>query len=410
MAREKHRWAGRALGIAALAHGALFLAWQGTTTQQTLSESPRASQPGARAPVAGTAVLSTVSLVSLPPMSEQTSVLGAGDALPNEHGTASPTRVVAPGQEQGRRAPGTAGEATATPRRDDSSRSTGLWNQRKQVQALHASEAPRGTTTPEKLERADSAAAANRQIARRVARPGEDVDQAGLQAGTGQGGTSGSDGREWLAADPLFDTAPQARRARQVAALDPNLEAPRRELGATATENSETGKATQWASAAELSSRTRSSPFDLGAASAGGETGVGAGGVAGKSVASQGGKGHAATNGASVNDGDAPTRATRGNPYFYAMYRRIDKQLKFPHKLALALEQGEVVLRFRLDASGKVHGLVVDKGSDFSEFDKEALRAFKAAGPFGAVPKALLAGRDRVSVIAPYYFRNPLIR
>jgi TonB family protein len=408
--RGKHSWASRTLGIAALVHGALFLVWRGTTAQLTLSETASTPEPSRLSIARQPLVLATVSLVSLPSELQPAPVPGADDTWRETDGTASPTRVVAPGQEQGRLAPGPAGTATASFRDDDSSRSSGLWNGAKQVQALHGSRAPSGKTTPEKIERADTAGYANRRIARRQATPGEDADRAGLEEGTGLGGTSGSEGREWLAADPLFDSAPKATRVHKVAAVAPNAEAPRRQLGSASTENSEKGRATQWASAAELSSRTRSSPFDLGASSAGGETGLGAEGVKGKSVASQGGQGRAAASGSSVNRGAAPTRATRGNPYFYAMYRRIDKQLKFPRKLALALEQGEVVLRFRLDASGKVHGLTVDKGSEFSEFDKEALRAFKAAGPFGAVPKGLLAGRDRVSVIAPYYFRNPLIR
>jgi TonB family protein len=92
------------------------------------------------------------------------------------------------------------------------------------------------------------------------------------------------------------------------------------------------------------------------------------------------------------------------------MYRRIDKELRFPKKLALALEQGDLVLSFHLDKKGRVRSLKVAKGSGFAEFDTEAVRAFRAAAPFGAVPDALLRSRDRLQVVAPYYFRNPLIR
>ncbi len=410
MGRGKHNWAGRSLGIAALVHGALFVVWRGTNTPQSTVELTEVVSPTVPATELPTVALSTVSLVTLPSELEWMTVPGAGATLPEESGTASPSRVVAPGQERGRLAPGNVGAATASDRNDNASRSTGLWNQTRQVAAMHAGQAPVGKTTPEKIERGASSGAANRRIAVRKAQAGDDADRVGLEEGSGQGGAPGLGGREWLAADPLFDSAPKATRVRTADVAVPNAEAPRREQGMLSTENSERGKATQWANAAELSSRTRTSPFDQGASSARGETGIGAGGAQGKSVASQGGDGRAAANGTRENRGSAPTRAIQSNPYFYAMYRKIDKQLKFPRKLALALEQGEVVLRFYLDASGNVHGLAIDKASEFREFDKEALRAFKAAGPFGAVPKPLLAGRDRVSVIAPYYFRNPLIR
>jgi len=410
--RGKHRWAGRALGVAALAHAALFLVWQGTPGPESrVDDEHPSSEPLQLSALPSEPIsLATVSLVTLPSNLERVVLPGADAVWPEEDGAATPSRVIAPGSKGGRLAPGIAGTATASERSDHAVRSSALWNHNKQVQAKHASESPQGKTTPESLERAASSGFSNRKVAKTIGKAGEDADRVGADTGTGEGGAPGSDGREWLSADPRFDSAPRATRERRVAVAVPNPEAPRRAEGRVSTENSERGKATQWASAAELSTRTRSSPFDLGASSAGGETGLGASGIRGKSVAAQGAAGRAATDGSSENRGAATTRATRSNPYFYAMYRRIDKQLKFPRKLAIALEQGEVVLRFRLDASGNVHGLTVDKSSEFRAFDKEAMRAFKAAGPFGAPPKALLAGRDRVSVIAPYYFRNPLIR
>ncbi len=266
-----------------------------------------------------------------------------------------------------------------------------------------------GRTTPETLERNEGKGASNRARTQRRARAGQDADRVGIDDGSGSGGAPGSDGREWFAADPRFDSAPRATRLAVVGAAMPNAESPRRTVGQASTENSERGPVTAPKRAAELSTRPDSSAFDLGAPSAGAQEKTGAGGQ-GKSVADQGGQGRAARSGNNAESSGAATRATRSIPYFYEMYKRIDSQLKFPRKLAVALEQGEVVLRFRLDAKGRVHGLRIAKSSDFREFDAEAIRAFRAAGPFGDVPKALLAGRERLSVVAPYYFRNPLIR
>ncbi|MCP4448520.1 MAG: TonB family protein [Myxococcales bacterium] len=411
MARSKNKWTGFALVTAVLVHGTVFLVWRGTSE----SEAPaydaalRRAQPDS--PAAETsASLATVSLVVLSPAPELESVAGASDHWSPEEGSASPSPVVSPGSHGGRRAPGIRGQNTASHRDDQAVRSSGLWNHPSQTQAMHTTGQHKGRTTPESIERAPSAGFANRRVAAAQPRMGTDAERQGHDEGLGEGGAKGVDGREWLSADPRFDSAPQKSETQVAGTATRSSVVPLRERGDVATENSEHGAATQWASAAELSSRRRSSPFALGTASAGGAQGLGAGGRIGESVASQGDRGNAAKNGSDANSELALTSATRSNSYFYSMYQRIDKELVFPRKLALALEQGEVILRFRLDASGKVHGLKVGKSSEFREFDAEALRAFRAAGPLGPVPKALLAGRPSLIVIAPYYFRNPLIR
>ncbi len=406
MARSTHSRTSIALAVAALAHVGLFAVWRGSTSaSKSVDRAPANPVPAATEAFA----LSTVSLVALPSEAKKNTVEGAADVWHSDDGAATSSAVVAPGRETGTRAVGERGAPSATARNDRSTRNTGLWNSREQSQAMHASRAPRGRTTPESIERDTESRFSNRRRDRAHARPGQDADRVGTEDGRGQGGAPGLDGSEWLSVDPRFDGAPKATRAEVVAVVSPAPDAPRRATGHVATENSERGAATQWASAAELSNRPEASAFDLGAPSARGRVGAGADGR-GRSVANQGGRGRAANNGTGGANTPTTTRASRSNPYFYDMYRRIDAKLKFPRKLAVALEQGEVVLRFRLDAKGRVHGLVVAKSSEFQEFDDEALRAFKAAGPFGAVPQALLAGRDRLSVVAPYYFRNPLIR
>ncbi len=106
----------------------------------------------------------------------------------------------------------------------------------------------------------------------------------------------------------------------------------------------------------------------------------------------------------------AAIEASRDNPYFRRMYRRIDQVVVFPRKLAIAMEQGEVVARFTLHADGHIGDLEIAKSSGFEDFDTALVRALEAVAPFGEVPRAVLAGADRVTVVTPYAFRNPLIR
>ncbi len=405
MDRGKQRGVRWALLVALLVHGAVFLVWRGAAPVVVASPSPTTPALVPDHPN----ILAGVTLVAMSDV-PQPSALGAAETWADSTHSASPSAVVAPGQALGTRASGTAGQPSRSERSDSSSRSTGYWNHPDVTQTQHASLSRRGKSSPESLERSQNVGSATKQPQAHRAKHGEEQQRAGITASQGQGGVPGESGEEWFALDPRFDTAPTSSTKRQLGVVRPSTAAPLEDQGTVSTENLERGEATQWASAAGLSSRTRTSPFDLGAPSSGGTAGLGAGGTRGKSVASQGGQGSAAQNGSDVARGLALAHATRSNPYFYSMYRRIDKELRFPEALALALEQGEVVLQFRLDSEGRVHGLRVDAKSEFREFDKEAMRAFRAAAPFGRVPKALLAGRSSLPVRAPYYFRNPLIR
>ncbi len=391
---------------AMLVHGAVFAVWRGTEPS-ALASAPLTPTP---APPAQSAMLAGVSLVVMSDVVPMASAEGAAEMWADSTQSASPSAFLAPGQALGVRASGTAGQPSRSERSDSSSRSTAYWNHSDVTQMQHASKSRRGKSSPESLERSPVVGFATRQVQARRAQHGDTQQRAGLAESRGQGGAPGESGAEWFALDPRFDTAPTSSINRQPGVVHPSAAAVHADRGVESTENSERGDTTQWTSAVGLSSRVRTSPFDLGSPSAGGATGLGAGGKRGKSVASQGARGRAAQNGSDVTRGLALTHATRSNPYFYSMYRRIDKELRFPEALALALEQGEVVLQFRLDPQGRVHDLRIDATSEFREFDKEALRAFRAAAPFGRVPKALLAGRSSLPVKAPYYFRNSLIR
>jgi protein TonB len=261
------------------------------------------------------------------------------------------------------------------------------------------------------MERSPKPGYSDRGRSQHKAFAGETQASAGAERATGGGGTPGESGEQWLSMDPRFDGAPKAQNQRVVGASETSNSQAWHNQGELATEASKRGEAAQPIEVPHRSTRTTASPFDLGAPTAGsGASGGGSQGAGGASRAGSQGTGSASQAGQGNGDQLAQTRASRSNRYFLKMYQQVDKHSRFPKKLALAMEQGEVVLSFNLDAKGNATGFRLKKGSGFREFDDEALRAFRAAMPFGAPPAALLKSRDRIRVVAPYMFRNPLIR
>lgn len=105
----------------------------------------------------------------------------------------------------------------------------------------------------------------------------------------------------------------------------------------------------------------------------------------------------------SGGDGDATYAGLRAR-HELEIGRRIHRQLRFPHRLALMLEQGETIVAFVVAADGRVAGPVdVVKSAGFSEFDDEAVAAVKRAAPFPPPGRALA-----LSIRIP--FQNPVVR
>ena len=102
------------------------------------------------------------------------------------------------------------------------------------------------------------------------------------------------------------------------------------------------------------------------------------------------------------------TRERVYDQYYREIRRRVGTPV-FPKRLQLQLEQGETIVRFLVDADGRVRGGIhVSKSSGFDEFDAEATRAVERAAPFPPLPPAL-SGRPLPVSIA-FAFENPLIR
>jgi TonB family protein len=84
--------------------------------------------------------------------------------------------------------------------------------------------------------------------------------------------------------------------------------------------------------------------------------------------------------------------------------RRVVSRLRFPRRLALELEQGEVVVHFVVRPDGRIDGAVrIVKSAGFDEFDAEAVSAVTRAAPFPPMSRPLSASMQ-------IGFDNPLVR
>jgi TonB family protein len=306
------------------------------------------------------------------------------------------------------------GVPSFTGRRDRDQLRSQIWNGLERYQVPHQ-QSGETSSTPEELARLPRPGFDARKSQARRARSGAERAQTGNAGADGTGGRTDEVDRAWRDADPRLDTGPAAMQVeRQTGSTEAGQERPLVDRGASAIETERLGPARDADSAAAASSERDPMPLELTSPSAGGvDTGVrGARARGGASPSSPlGGSGTAATRAdLAVGSGRPALRAQRQDPYFRRMYERIDSVIRFPRELALALEQGEVVVTFTLSASGSVSDVRVLKSSGFLEFDDELTRALRVAAPFGPVPAALRGRADRVGVTAPYKFRNPLIR
>lgn len=345
----------------------------------------------------------------LAPTSTSPIITGAADLLGTESDLAPWSFTPAPGAAPGRRARGASGIEVFVDRKDLAHRSSSPRNVADRSQMHQSARLPPGQRSPEALERQPKPSFSDR-TPKPQAVLGHKSPSDGITGQTGKGGAPGDDGTEWASLDPRFDTAPSLQPKEVSGDFRRSQDAPLVDQGTVSSETPLRGAASQTTSAPGRSSRPVVSPFDLGAPSTGGDVGLGASGRKGKSLVGHATSGTGAQTGTGSGESFTSTRASHSDPYFYEMYRKIDRELRFPKKLALALEQGQVVLAFRLQKNGRVRGLRIHKGSGFKEFDKEALRAFRLAAPFGVIPQPLLGERSELRVIAPYDFRNPLIR
>lgn len=325
---------------------------------------------------------------------------GAGHPLPR-------AAFESPGRRAAAQGGGGAGGPTRVTGRDDAtSLAHEIWNHPDRYQL------PRRETgaaaSPESLIRLGSPGAGERL--RREHRAAEGLAGGAAAAADAGGQAIALDARAWRDLDPRFDQRSLAAAARSrdgdVRPVDGSLLA---ERGAAATEAASRGVAADEVDAAAYSDAPRPSAIELSSPRAGGES-DGVAGRGGSELAPRSSSRRGTGASARTATGTAATTlAERQDPYFRRMYARIDERVRYPRTLALALEQGEVVVELTLTELGVIQALEVSKSSGHPEFDREVARAMRAAGPFGTLPDRF-RGRGRLRVEAPYTFSFPLVR
>ncbi|HEU5059401.1 MAG TPA: TonB family protein [Kofleriaceae bacterium] len=311
----------------------------------------------------------------------------------------------------------TAGADSFTGRRDPDTLRVQFWTDPSRYQVAHRRTGDaRSSASPEWLARREESGHGDREPRRR-ARDGAPLPVAGTAGATGTGGVNAESDRAWRDADPRFDGGRAPLLAQQIPGAARAGQRPMVDTGQRAAEAERIGALRDPVDAAPASNARTTGPLELSRPSSGGraqEGGVDRPRDAAGPLASSPhrGAGTAASSAQlPVGGGRESLRAARTDPYFRRFYEKLDREIVFPRELALALEQGEVVVTFSLSVhDGAVGQLTVVKSSGFAAFDNELRRALVAVGPLGPVPRALRGRSDRLRVTAPYAFKSPLVR
>jgi protein TonB len=196
-------------------------------------------------------------------------------------------------------------------------------------------------------------------------------------------------------------------------AADPTPARPFVAAGAMATDahRAREERARDDVATAQASDERHPRPFDLGRPRAGGrDEGVaGAHEDDGHARADRGAGAGGSPLDVRAGAGQPSTRARLQDDYFRRLHARVLERVRWPRELAVALEQGEVVVAFTLRRDGSVAAVRVARPSGFTALDEAVLAAIREASPFGPVPESIAAGRE-VRVSAPFLFENPILR
>jgi len=188
------------------------------------------------------------------------------------------------------------------------------------------------------------------------------------------------------------------------------------EEGRAATETKRRGELSDDTDAAQASNERLPDPLDLTRPRHRGVSGEDvAGSASGPGLSARtrrevGGDGGSRADLDQIDGGRAATEARLQDAYFRRLYARVLDRVAFPPHLAVAFEQGEVVVSFTLHTNGSVAEVRVSRSSGYQEFDAAVVTAVRQAAPYGRVPEVIRQGRDMIKVNAPFAFDNPLIR
>jgi TonB family protein len=106
---------------------------------------------------------------------------------------------------------------------------------------------------------------------------------------------------------------------------------------------------------------------------------------------------------------DERTSDRRYQRYIEEIRQRVRRIREFPRSLAVRLLEGETIVAFVVDVTGRLgDGPRVVKSSGFEEFDAAAVRAVRRAAPFPPMPDPATA--RPLSVSLRVIFDNPVVR
>lgn len=359
--------------------------------------------------------IAMVGLISrTPPALPLEAILGYGDtAAWNGTAPVRPRSAELPGDRAADRGGGDeGGTSTWTERRDradDAALRSRLWNSPDGYRTPRAARGRRAAS-PEAITR-DRRDYGDRAPATR-ALDGAPTASTGDRSGTGNVGIPAA------ATAPTPDATAGLAGATTPARVDgaprPTRDATFAETGAPSVDVVRRGALDDDRAVAAASDQRRVDPFDLTPPRSGGDhrgEGV-AGAVTAPGMLADGrGRGTAASRAAApAGPGDAATFATRQDPYFVELFRRLDRVVEYPRDLRVRMISGRVVAVFVLRPDGTVDDVTVHAGSGQRAFDESLTAALRRVGKLGPVPAALLEGRSNLKVMVPYTFRSPMIR
>jgi TonB family protein len=368
--------------------------------------------------IGGTYAPASASMVGLvtvsPPAMPLDAVLGVGDTTTTGAAPARPDSTDLPGdQAADLGGGGVGGTATWTERRDradDAALRRRMWNSPDAYRSPRAAGGRRAATT-EAITRAPASTYGDRA-------PAPLALDGAAAASTGDTTGAGSRGLPVVAAATAPDTTAGSDGAttprRVEGAARANREAAHVDPGERAVDIQRKGPVADDRAVAGASDQRRVDPFDLTPPRSGGthEGENVAGSIAAPGMLADGwGRGTSASR--SPDDdgtGGDPTFATRQDPYFTDLFRRLDRMIEYPRDLRIRMISGRVVALVTLRADGKLGDVTVHAGSGHAAFDDALTGALREIGKLGPVPRALLEGRGELRVMIPYTFRSPMIR
>ncbi|HVK76730.1 MAG TPA: energy transducer TonB [Kofleriaceae bacterium] len=330
--------------------------------------------------------LADVALIDVtPPALPLAAILGTGDVMADGTGANRPRSADLPGARAADRGGGAeGGTASWTERRDrpdDAALRSRIWTGPDAYRAPRE-DGDRRATSPEAITRRP-----DRSYGDRAPRP-----RAAAGAATASTGDADGTGRADGATRPSHEAAFVDR-------------------GERAVDVTRRGPAADERAVAGASNQRAPDPYDLTPPRAGGRhDGEGVRGPDAPGQLADGwGRGTAASR-AGAGDTAGPTFATRQDPYFVELFRRLDRTITYPRELALAMTSGRVVAIVTLRADGALADITVHASSGYRQFDDQVTGALRAVGRLPPVPATLLDGRATLRVMIPYTFRSPMIR